>query len=250
MKRLLLLIFIPVLFAVLADARMSLMQLGGGFDVVCDDCTGATKFAFHMEDDDATPDVTLGSPCGCSDGDEVGAETGSPAFSSAQKSDGTYSLHINAIDEYYEFDANGGEIDHDDFKITFDIYIVAYPDAGDWEKCDIWSSYHDANDFFKLQLEDRTGGSYNVTAHVERDSVAEDVHVEVATGSFVSCEWQFKDGVDGNDHKLTCGVTTDEDDDDPAGHDTTPTVMRFGESYGTDNCEYYLDNFNITVSDY
>jgi len=216
----------------------------------CDDCTGATQFAFHMEDNDSTPDVTLGTPCGCSDGDTIGAETGSPAFSAVQASDGTYSLHIDAFNEYYEYDINANDIINPaDFKIIFDIYVVSMPSDDQWKRFEILGAAGDADDYVSLYLEDR-GATEEITGAVNCQGTEETINVVITTGAWkTSCEWQFKDGVAGNDHYLSCDGNTREDDDDPTTFGTTPTTLYFGDERGTEVEEYYLDNVKITASD-
>jgi len=209
----------------------------------CDDCSGDLKFAWHMEDNDSTPDVTLGNPCGCSDGDTIGAETGSPVFSTTQKSDGTYSLHINALDEGYEFVVSGDDlIEADNVKITFDIYVVSYP-TGTLRHGLIRTAY-DLNNNLALRLCDGAiQGSY-------RGNSTEDfIATAVATGSWVSCEYQAKAGVAGVDHYLKCGVNETEEDDDLLAMSASSTKKKYGDAYGDGAGEYYLDNVCITLCD-
>lgn len=219
------------------------LQLVTGGDPVCDNCSGTLKFAWHMEDDDATPDVTLGNPCGCSDGDTIGAVTGSPVFSTAQKSDGTRSLHINAIDEHYTFVVSSDDIiEPDNIKITFDIYIVSYP-ASNYANC--MSTATNSTNFLRLRL--TTGdlqGKY--MGGGEADYVG---GVVVSTGTWVSCEYQAKTGVAGNDHYIICGETAAEEDDDLVATDGSMTSLDFGDNGGDSAGEFYIDNVKIYPCD-
>jgi len=242
MKKLFLAI-IFCLFAISAWAMsgpfMQSMVGSGG----CDDCSGDLKFAWHMEDNDSTPDVTLGNPCGCSDGDTIGAETGSPVFSTTQKSDGTYSLHIDALDEFYTFAVSAKDlIDPDNVKITFDIYIVSYPSATLTHE--IIRATDDPTNYLRIYLFEG-----NVKVRHEGQHTFDDVSVSVSTGSWVSCEYQAKTGVTGVDHYLICGVTSDENDDDLITLTATTDKLVYGDSYGTGAGEYYLDNVKVYPCD-
>jgi len=214
--------------------------------VVCDDCSGTLKFSWHMEDNDSTPDVTIGNPCGCSNNDTIGAISDAPVFSTTQKSDGTYSLHINALDENYLFSVTTDDIvEVDNLKITFDIYVVSYPSAGKYHH--IIFAGDDVNNYLQIQLEGTNtvlGVYYNGQTTVDR------INVNLDTGSWVSCEYQAKTGVAGNDHYLACGVASTEEDDDLVAFAATADSIRFGDEYGDEAGEYYLDNVKIYPSDY
>jgi hypothetical protein len=162
-----------------------------------------------MEDDDSTPDVTLGTPCGCSDGDEIGAETGSPSFDATTQSDGTYSLLINALTEYYAFDISGVDLfDIDDFKITFDLYLGSYAGAGEWVY--VWQAYYDADNLASVYIDATQVCGYQCAA-----TVCNSVCISgLSTTTWYSCTYEGKDGIEGNDHKIVCGATSQEEDDD------------------------------------
>lgn len=212
---------------------------GGGPS--CDDCSGSLRFAWHMEDNDSTPDVTIGTPCGCADTDEVGTQNGSPGFSASQKSDGTYSLYIDALDESYEFSE---PFDFADYKITFDIYVVSYPSTTD--------QYHE---IFRVDYSADAVGIFiknggTVRGFHYENSVYDEVFVTVSTGSFISCEYQGKENVAGTDHYLKCGVNEDINDDDLGIIGGDSTGLYIGDKNGDGAGAYYIDNFKITVSDY
>lgn len=213
---------------------------------LCDDCSGSLKFAWHMEDNDATPDVTLGNPCGCSDGDTIGAETGSPVFSTTQKSDGSYSLHINALFERYEFAISADDIcEADNVKITFDLYIVSYPSAG--ASHNIIEVNKDGNNYTKIRL---TGTTSSVAVEYHANGTASDyLTVAVSTGAWVSCEYQAKTGIGDNDHYLKCGENSDEDDDDLVAMDGSLSSLVFGDTNGSGVGEYYVDNVKVYPCD-
>lgn len=247
MKRLSLLILSLIILDVswaLSPTMLDISTHSSG-EVSCDDCSGALKFAWHMEDNDSTPDVTLGNPCGCSDGDSIGAESGAPVFSNVQKSDGTYSLHINAKDEWYEFVVSGDDlVENDNVKITFDIYIVSFP-AGAGTKHEIIRLPYDANNVVSIQIDD----SGDLLSYYRGTSVTDYINISPATGSWLSCEYQAKTGVAGNDHYLACGASSTEEDDDLTAMEGSATNLNFGDEFGTEAGEYYLDNVKISACD-
>lgn len=243
MKKILVLILSLFFAKVSLALPPPLLDLSTHGEAVCDNCSGSLKFAWHMEDNDSTPDVTLGNPCGCSDGDSIGAETGSPDFSAVQKSDGTYSLHVNAIDEYYTFDVSADDlIEPDNIKITFDIYVVSYPVAT-YHRCiaaDLDASNH---------LYIRIGSTGKVQATYIGNADAEYFGVDVATGSWVSCELQMKTGIEGNDSYLICGINSVESDLDITAMSGSMSTLSFGDNGGSNAGEYYLDNVKIYPCD-
>lgn len=249
MKKIFLGIILSLFFAVNAGAMSGtyMQSIVGIGSVVCDDCSGTLKFAWHMEDNDSTPDVTLGNPCGCSDGDTIGAETGSPGFSSVQKSDGTYSLHINALDECYTFDISSDDIViADDVKITFDIYIVSFPSDG-------YNHYFleinkDVENYLQLRIETE-GINTRVRAIYEGNDVICSAYIAATTGSMLSCEFQIKTGVTGNDTYLICAAESVEEDNDLSAIIGETTALVFGDTQGTEAGEYYLDNVKIDPCD-
>lgn len=247
MKKLFFTIMVSFFFTVNAWALSpTFLQLVAGGDIVCDNCSGSTQFAWHMEDNDSTPDVTLGNPCGCSDGDTIGAETGSPVFSSVQKSDGTYSLHINALDEGYTFDISSDDlVTADDVKITFDIYIVSFPSEGNDHY--FLEINKDTENYLQFRLETLT--STNIRAIYEGGDVICSIFVNATTGSMLSCEFQIKTGVAGNDTYLICAAESAEEDNDLLAIVGETTALVFGDTQGSEAAEYYLDNVNIEPCD-
>lgn len=230
-------------FPAFAMSPAFLQSVVGG-DSGCDDCSGTLKFAWHMEDNDSTPDVTLGNPCGCSDGDTIGAETGSPVFSSAQKSDGTYSLHINATNEHYKFVVSSDDlIETDNVKITFDIYVVSYPVNTEQSHIFLRTAYNTPNSLF-LGLKN----GYVYVQYVGNSDV-DYIETLVATGSWVSCEYQAKTGITGNDHYLKCGANETEEDDDLTGMVSSSVKLCIGDEYGSGAGEYYLDKVRVSTCD-
>lgn len=219
-------------------------RIGGQTSSSCDDCSGSLMFAWHMDDNDPTPDVTLGTPCGCSDGDEIGAETGSPEFSTTQKSDGTRSLRINALDEDYLFVVSSDDlINLDSFKVTFDIYVVSYPGTAA-KYIEIFRATS-GSDYVVVVA--KNGGTLN-TYHNGGATWNDLAGVTVATGSFVSCELQMKTGVAGNDSYLICGANSAEEDND-LGTAASATSLYFGDKSGDEAGEYYIDNVKIYPCD-
>ena len=133
-------------------------------------------------------------------------------------------------------------IDGDDFKITFDIYVVSYPASG---SIHVMRPKDDTNNNIVIKL-DTTADT--VSAQRAGGGDIEYLSVAVSTGSWVSCEYQAKI-VDGNDHYLKCGETEDEGDADHTSMLQSMDSITFGDEYGSGAGEYYLDNVKIYPSD-
>jgi len=213
----------------------------------CDDCSGTLKFAWHAEN----VDVTKGTPCGCSDGDTTASASGSPSLSNVQKSDGTYSVLINATSEYYEFTKSGTDLlDPDDFKITFDLYVINLNSTG--EEVEIITSYYDSNDYIIVMLD----ASYIKVYHKGNGtSDTMILNLDGYTEQWLSCEYQAKTSVEGNDHYLSCGdAGSVEEDDDHVAFNNQPTKLVIGtgggsSSYNDGDATYYIDNIKIYPCD-
>lgn len=110
-----------------ASAWMNPCIFGGSSQgLVCDDCSGNRKVAYHAEG----TNITSGTPCGCSDGETVFTVNNSPTFSSTNPYDGSYSLRVDGNSEYISLAKNGTtEINIDDIKLTFELFIEQYPSA-------------------------------------------------------------------------------------------------------------------------
>jgi len=237
----------PKAVAAIAQIHPITTSVAAG-EVACDVCAAQPlMFSWHMENNDITPDVTIHDvitdPCGCSDGDTIGAGTASPVFDGASYSDGSYSLYVDGLDDRYDFTVDTKDIiDPDDIKMTFDIKVTTYPASGYAEV--IRASYNADNNMV-VQLIDI--GVVRVLHIGGADS--DSVEVSVATGSFVSCEYQSKQGVAGNDHYLICGATSDEDDDDMTAMAASMGYLQMGDHYGTGVAVYNLDNVKIYPCD-
>lgn len=117
---------------------------GGAASVVCDDCSDANlTFSWHAED----IDVTVGTPCGCSDGDTTATLVSGAVISSTQKSDGTNSLSFPTSLDYATFDNTSEDIINKDAgTIIFDIYLTA---RANFQRVFIYEV--DSNNFIRCQ---------------------------------------------------------------------------------------------------
>lgn len=108
-------------------ALLGCLQTVGGEQP--DSCTGGLTFSWHCEN----TDVTLGTPAGCSAGDEtasVGA--GSPAINAdVTPYDGSYTVDIPASGpHYYSFTlSNDTIVDDTKGTVSFYLYVNAFADA-------------------------------------------------------------------------------------------------------------------------
>jgi len=241
MRKKLSLLLLLLLIPALAYAwGVAIIGSGGGTSAAggCDNL-----FEWHCEN----VDITLGTPAGCSAGDTTAAATGSPAISNTQKSDGTNSVHINTQDEYYEFAIDTSDLlDPDDFKITFDLYIVSMPVGGTTY---LMYNVGGVNDKFYISLDSTNAG---IKFYRKAQGTTDGVFVDsLSTGTWLSIEYQGLTGVTGNDHYLNIpDEGSDENDDDlPVMSGTPPTSIKIGESNGSADGEYYIDNIKITTCD-
>jgi hypothetical protein len=197
----------------------------------CDDCSGARTFAWHMEN----VDVTLGTPCGCSDADTIADGSGDIDFVDAAPApfDGTYSLcWLGALD--YAYFTLSGTINPENFSVTILVNMVDGTfDSG----TEIFELYGDTNDYINLQItgaEDALDVQGKVSANGTSYYIAN--NADRADSEWFCVVYKVKFDEEGNDHSLSvcdsdCAsncVTNTEDDDIVANFDTTPTVMIFG----------------------
>ena len=120
-----LLILCPLLFAGGITDKLEQVtarkKVAGGNG--CDDCSGTLKFSWHMEN----VDVTLGTPCGCSDGDTTATANDSITLSDTQEKDGTYSAYAADAGKYYSFTGSAEDlVDMDEALVIFWVYITTW----------------------------------------------------------------------------------------------------------------------------
>lgn len=248
MRKLFLTLLCFLLFSVSANAGMRLLTPGGcdisapGYDC---DCTNGAKFCWSFEN----TTITTGTPAGCSDGDTTAAATGSPALDSGQVVSGTNALHINALDEYYQFLVSSNDlVDPDDFKITFSLYAVSCPGTST-NKMDLIRIANGAGgDSSSIQLYNN-GGQCSVRHNHYSEGSGDNLIVAISTGSWISCEVQIKQGVGDTDHYLACGENSTSNDDDPVAFSADATTLEFGDLGGNEAEEYYLEDVTIQPCD-
>lgn len=128
MKRLLSLIDIPIYcfviymtgaFCFAGNIHHQLLKIAKS-RVSAAGCSSPITFSYHMENSN---DVTVGTPTGCSNGDEVGTET-SVAYESSSPApqDGTYSILFDGNPDNIAFDISGEDI-FDDTAGNIDFYF-------------------------------------------------------------------------------------------------------------------------------
>jgi hypothetical protein len=171
---------------------MGFMFIGGrpaASSSSCDDCSGTLTFAAHFENSD---DVTSGTPCGCSDDDEVGDRTQSahtPTYVSTPKKDGSYALDTHYGNTYIHFDDNGTITDfyQSSFAVTYKFWVYVehyYDDNGK-----VFSSRHDGDNYVRLKV---TGASDAIDFGLEFEESDTGVHVTVTADSDCSDQtWYY-----------------------------------------------------------
>ena len=241
-KKLILFILLSLCVALQASAWNPMITTSGKSGAaVVDSCAGSLHHSWHMEDNtgapELTPDVTVGGPpTGCSDTDAIGAVVGTaPAFVSDYYSDGALSIDLDALDEAFTFTAN---IAADDSKVTFDLYIVSYAAAGNYG--DIMRIVYDANNQVIIRISDTS-----VIGFIRGGGTDDQIAISPSTGTWLNCEYQVKDGVDGNDHYINCSGTSAEEDDDVGTFASNATAIEVGDRYGDGPADVRLDNLYI-----
>jgi len=149
MKRLL---FIPLIFLCsalwAADsckepvqlARMNPYIAGAGVSAVtCTSCTGGLLFAAYFED--ASGDVTLGSPCGCSVGDTTGAATDSCTIT------GGY-LYSADTTKHWSWDVSSNDI----IKPTAGSILLKFRVETWVDQTELFAAYEDTNNRISIYL--------------------------------------------------------------------------------------------------
>lgn len=120
-------------------ARMSPAILGAsGGAAACDSCTGGLVFAAYFED--ASGDVTLGVPCGCSAGDTTGTSNDSCTIT------GGY-LYSADGGKYFAWDVSSGDILNDEAGSILIEFETASFAGGE-----LFSGYVDANNRVDVHL--------------------------------------------------------------------------------------------------
>lgn len=197
----------------------------------CDSCTGNLLFSWHCENDD----VTLGTPCGCSVGDTTGTAASGAVLSTDQKQDGTYSLSIPTVSDYYGFtwassdilNPNAGTID---FWFRY-AYITAGTPIYFWV---------DVNN--RIYVNPDVSNTYLAATHISGGTISSGrTGVSVVTSNtwyHAKIRWDTT-AHSGLYLKVTCDTTTGESND--AGQGTNPLGTWAGTS-GTLNIGDYLGN--------
>lgn len=213
----------------------------GGGSYSADDCSGTLVFSWHANLDDSTPNVTDGCPslpCGCADTDETGTAENSPTFSNAYG--GGYALYIDAKDEHFIFLETGANFE--DIKITFDIYVVSFPGVGKD------TSFIKINSVGTDSIILYSAGTSSINGQRYCDSEMDTVTVSsLNTGQWYNdCEYLAKNGVAGNDHKLTIGGETPvEEDDDLKASVNADNAIKVGEDAGDKASTYLIRNVKV-----
>lgn len=248
MKKITLFIFALLLITAFASDAVMIMRTrdgGGG----CDDCSGDLKFSWHMEN----VDVTLGTPCGCSDGDEGASTDGTPSLSSTEKSDGTYSAYGDTVD-YYKFVISHPDlVDVSEGKVVMDIFIP----TGEWAAdVTFFDAYYDSGTRINCMTAGSSGSDIEVrcahddgwqeleatsgTGHTENEwlrvTVRWDASQSSADFDVELCDLTLPDTTS---NCVNSGADNDIDGDWGA---NTPTELRIGPS---GNCAIYVDNIQI-----
>lgn len=116
-----------------------------GDSVSCDSCSGNRSLMAHFENND---DVTVGTPCGCSDGDTTVALTNA-TYGSTYYQDGAYSLHIGGSGHYATWSNTSRAIlDEAAGTIKFWIRVSTWLSNGRI----FYSAYNTSTDYLRIRM--------------------------------------------------------------------------------------------------
>jgi len=213
----------------------------------CDDCSGTVMFQTHFED----LDVTTGTPCGCSDGDESGVTNGTAAISSTQKSDGTNSLYCADGEDYVVYTNTGNAlIDLDAGHLIFDLYIDTWVD-----NADVFGIRPDTNNQIRIEMDGSSGAiDFYLVHETNNDVYPMSCNSNKAEDTWLRLRYDWKQGVEGNDMKLQVWDLTPPDtlnNLEPIEEDNDFDAKTLGEgdlNIGVKDAaaaKVYIDNFSI-----
>jgi hypothetical protein len=199
-----------------------------------DSCTGALKLSAHFENSDT---ITSGTPAGCnSNADTTWALEAGLAYSSTQKSDGTYSLYAST-----GTNNKTASITIDDNKtegtVIFDIWAITLDNFNNIMWIDLASP--DANN--KILVEE-ISGSYYVYYYGGGSSIS--ASATHTTGSFqtVTVKWRTT----GSPHlsiQVDSGTAGTNTNDLPTLSGSLAT-FNIGQGVTTNN-EFYIDKVKV-----
>lgn len=213
------------------------------------DCSGTVTLCWSAEHETT---LTSGTPGGCSDGDTSLTKNNSPEISTTQVVTGTYSYRINANAENYSLSLSSDDLaDTEDIKVTFEMYIATFPTTSD--KLEVFRvTDHSSDQYIVLRV---VGTDSKLAAYGYWGGTAEGVVVTgLASATWLSCEYQAKQGVAGNDHYIACEASSTEEDDDhvsrASGSGNGSGVVYFGDVSGTGGTgDVYIDDLTVEPCD-
>lgn len=233
MKRILL-IFILLLFCSQASAMSVVMMSGEGTSAPSgDSCTDALLLSAHFENSDT---VTTGTPAGCnSNADQTWALEAGLAYSSTQKSDGTYSIHASSATS-----TKTASITIDNNKtegtVIFDIWAVSLSNFEDIVYLDLASASADNKILVK-----EISGSYYVYYYGGGSNIS--ASASHTTGSFqtVTVKWRTT----GSPHlsiQVDSGTAGTNTNDLPT---LSGSLATFTIGAGYSASEFYIDKVKV-----
>lgn len=216
-----------------------------------DDCSGDLKFSWHMEN----IDVTLGTPAGCSDGDETGTLNSSASLSTTEKSDGTNSVKVEKSSGagYYSFDVSSNDIiAMTEGKLTIDLFVDTYVDNA------VFIKWKDSGCYAMIRMRN-DGSDIEVQAYVDQGTAIDTL--ETSGSGHTVDEWlriiyQWDHAqASGFDHKIelcdltppdTIGNCTSIQADTLVTWDNPITELQIGETQSVSGTLlFYTDNLQI-----
>lgn len=184
MKNLLVLLILLVPSLAVSDTTVQFIQPASS----CEDCSGTTSHVWYCDN----VDVTIGSPCGCSDTDTTMTAVGNAALSSG-----------SAV--FNDTSSNGGDYYSCDAASTWDdagtVFFKLTQTTGVASTI-IWQLYSDANDYINLIYygSGQLRASYSFNGTVDNITTTGGV---ISNGNTYIIRYRYQTGVAGTDHQIT-----------------------------------------------
>lgn len=207
----------------------------------CDSCSGDLALSWYMEGTDATDrlDVTTGTPCGCSDGDETFSLTSSSISDSQSNGTGSWSLYVNGSSSGANItESISSVISSTSGTVQFDIYFTTIGDH-----ILFWGGENASTDYIRVKLTgDELDGRWETNNSGTNVDATVDANLTTGTWYTVVLKWRTGD-YSPNIYISVNGVSTSSDVN-ITDWDSAATFFQIGYD-GTGAASFYIDNFKV-----
>ena len=235
-------VLVIIMLSCLGLTELQAMQLCAGRPISAESggCTGGEIFAYHFENSN---DVTVGTPTGCSAGDEVATNTNVTFESSSPApQDGTWSALFDSSGDKLEFDPPSAGMDTAGTVDKY-IYLDAFTDNGEIFKLDggggnqVLIGMTGTEEIFLIY----EGNTDQVTLIT--------TGCDLVTGEWIHIIGKWRQGAENPSTYISCdsptgGTDSDQSDTDLTDFSSAPTTVIMGSAGGT-ALSGNMDNLHI-----